>query len=124
MEATLEGQDINVCIPSNKLGKKTITWPESLADDCIHQLIDKKIEQICFYDMTRHYKKTFKDIRMIDVKDKEGSGYKVKGVKKYTFKQSHPGYKFSHLSELKHHTILRISLSIDKLCPMEELNYI
>ena len=33
MEATLEGQDINVHIRSNNLGKKTITWPESLADD-------------------------------------------------------------------------------------------
>jgi hypothetical protein len=41
MEATLEGQVINVCICSNKLGKKTITWPESLADDYIHQPIDK-----------------------------------------------------------------------------------
>ncbi len=74
MEATLEGQDINVCIRSNKLGKKTITWPESLADDYIHQPIDKEFEQVCFYDMTRCYKKTFKDIRIIDVKDKEGSG--------------------------------------------------
>ncbi len=33
MKATLEGQEINVRICSNKLGKKTITWPESLADD-------------------------------------------------------------------------------------------
>jgi hypothetical protein len=32
--------------------------------------------------MTRCYKKTFKNIRIIDVKDKEGSEYKVKGVKK------------------------------------------
>jgi hypothetical protein len=71
--------------------------------------------------MTRHYKKTFKDIQIIDVKDKEGSGYKVKCVKKYKFKQSHPGYKFSHLTELKHHTIPRISLPKEKLCPMEEV---
>ncbi len=120
MEATLEGQDINVRICSNKLGKKTIPWPESLADDYIHQPIDKEFEEIYFYDMTRHYKKTFKDIRIIDVKDKEGSGYKVKGVKKYKIKQSHPGYKFSHLTELKHHTIPRISLPKEKLCPMEE----
>jgi hypothetical protein len=33
MEATLEGQDINVCIRSNKLQTKIITWPDSLADD-------------------------------------------------------------------------------------------
>jgi hypothetical protein len=120
MEATLEGQDINVHLRSNKLGKKTITWPESLADDYIHQPIDKEFEQICFYDMTRLYKKNFKDIRIIDDKDKEGSGYKVKGVKKYKFKQSHPGCKFSHLTELKHHTIPRISLSKEKPCPVEE----
>jgi hypothetical protein len=121
MEATLEGQDINVRIHLNKLGKKIITLPESLADDYIHQPIEKEFERIRFYDMTRGYKKTFKDIRIIDVKDKEGSGNKVKGVKKYKFKQSHPGYKFSHLTELKHHTIPRILLSKEKLHPMEEL---
>ncbi len=56
--------------------------------------------------MTRHYKKIFKDIRKFDVKDEEVSGYKVKGVKKYKFKQSHPGYKFSPFTELKHHTTI------------------
>ena len=74
--------------------------------------------------MTRRYKKTFKDIRIIDVKDKEGSGYKVKGVKKYKFKQSHPGYKFSHLTELKHHTIPRISLPKENYVQLKNLSYI
>jgi hypothetical protein len=119
MEATLEGKDINVRIRSNKLDKKTITWPESLADDYIHPPIDKEFEQICFYDMTRGYTKTFINIRVIDVKDKERIGYKVKGVKKYKFKQSHPGYKFNHLTVLKHHTIPRISLPKENLFPME-----
>jgi hypothetical protein len=36
MDATLEGQDINVRIRSNKLQNKIITWPDSLADDYIH----------------------------------------------------------------------------------------
>jgi hypothetical protein len=36
MEATLEGQDINLRIRSNKLQNKIITWPDSLADDYIH----------------------------------------------------------------------------------------
>ncbi len=36
IEAKLEGHGINVRICSNKLGKKVITWPESLADDYIH----------------------------------------------------------------------------------------
>jgi hypothetical protein len=36
MEATLEGQDVNVRIRSNKLQNKIITWPDSLANDYIH----------------------------------------------------------------------------------------
>jgi hypothetical protein len=36
MEGTLGGQDINVSIRSSNLGKKIITWPESLADEYIH----------------------------------------------------------------------------------------
>ena len=59
MEATLEGHYINVRIRSNKLQNKIITWPDSLADDYIHRLIDYKLDQICFYKMTRYYKKGF-----------------------------------------------------------------
>ncbi len=55
-------------------------------------------------------------------KDNEGIGYNVKGAKKYKLKESHPGYKFSHLTELKHPTIPKISLPRDKLCPIEELD--
>ncbi len=54
-------------------------------------------------------------------KDNEGIGYKVESVNKYKFKDSHPGCKFSHLTELKHPTIPKISLPRDKLCPIEEL---
>ncbi len=53
MEATLEGQDINVHIRLNKLQNKIITWPDSLANDYIHRPIDNELDQICFYDMTR-----------------------------------------------------------------------
>jgi hypothetical protein len=59
MEAILEGQDINMRIQSNKLQNKIIPWPDSLADDYIHQPINNKLDQICFYDMTRCYKKGF-----------------------------------------------------------------
>jgi hypothetical protein len=44
MEATLEGQDINVRIQSNKLQNKITTWPDSLADDYIHHPIDNKLD--------------------------------------------------------------------------------
>ncbi len=35
--------------------------------------------------------------------------------------ESHPGYKLSHLSKLKHSIIPRISLPQNKLCSLEEL---
>ena len=124
MEATLEGHDITVRIHSGKYEENIITWPESLADDYLHQPIDNEFEQICLYAMTSQYKKSFKVSKPSKDKDNQdhGIGYKVKGgVNKYKFKESHPGYKFSHLTELKHPTIPKISLPRDKLCPIEEL---
>ena len=91
MEATLEGQDVTVQIRSSKLEEKIITWPESLANDYLHQPIDKEFVQMCLYAMTRHYNKSCKAVKAIDVNDNKGCGYKVKGVKKYKFRQSHPG---------------------------------
>ena len=87
MEATLESQDITVRIGSSKYEEKIITWPESLADDYLHQPIDKEFKQMCLYAMTSRYKKSFKVIKAIDVNGNEGIGYKVEGVKKYKFKQ-------------------------------------
>ncbi len=122
MEATLEGQDITVRIRSSKLEEKIITWPESLADDYLHQPIDKEFEQMCLYAMTSNFKKSFKVVKTIDVNDTEGIGYKEKGIEKYEFKQSNPGYDFSHLTGLKNPTIPRmIALPRDKLCPIEKL---
>ncbi len=83
---------------------------------------DKKFEQMCLYEMTCRYKKLFKVDNPSKHKDNEGIGYKVKGANKYKLKESHPGYKFSHLTELKHPTIPKISLPRDKLCPIEELD--
>ena len=60
MEATLEGEITNVRIRSNKLNNETITWPESLADDYLHRPSEDDFENICFYDLTSRYKKTFK----------------------------------------------------------------
>jgi hypothetical protein len=72
--------------------------------------------------MTSRYKKSFKVNNPSKDKDNETIGYKVKGANKYKLKESHPGYKFSHLTELKHPTIPKISLPRDKLCPIEELD--
>ena len=121
MEATLEGHDITVRIRSSKYDEKIITWPESLADDYLHRPIDNEFEQMCLYEMTSRYKKSFKVNNPSKDKGNERIGYKVKGANKYKLKESHPGYKFSHLTELKHPTIPKISLPRNKLCPIEEL---
>jgi hypothetical protein len=107
MEATLEGQDINVCIRTSKVpGGELKCWQDSLADDYIHRpLLQKEFEDICFYDMTSQYKKIYKS-------------YKSKSIQMYEFSDSHPGYKFSHLSKLKHSAIPRIALPQNKLCSL------
>ncbi len=122
MEATLEGQDINVRIRSNKLQNKIITWPDSLADEYIHQPIDNELDQICFYDMTRCYKKGFDISRNVQINDEEENTYIHGGVNKYKFKETHPGHKFSHLIQLKFPCIPGVALPKGKLCPLNELD--
>jgi hypothetical protein len=54
MEATLEGQDINVRIRSNKLFDGQFkSWADSLADDYIHHPLGEKFEMMSFYEMTQ-----------------------------------------------------------------------
>ncbi len=54
MEATLEGQDINVRIRTNKLHDvQLISWADSLADDYIHCPLSEKFEMMSFYKMTQ-----------------------------------------------------------------------
>jgi hypothetical protein len=109
MEATLERQDNNVCIRTSKVPDGELKcWPDSLAYDYIHRPLQKEFEDICFYDMTSQYKKIYKS-------------YKPKSIQAYEFSDSHLGYKFSHLSRLKHSTIPRIALPQNKLCSLEEL---
>ena len=69
------------------------------------------MDQICFYEMTRCYKKGFNAFPNM-----QG------GVKKYKFMETHPGHKFSHLIQLKFPSIPRIALPKGKLCPLDELN--
>jgi hypothetical protein len=63
LEATLEGQDVNVCIRTSKLPNGDIkSWPNSLADDYIHCPQHQEFEHMSFYEMTRSYKKIFKPL--------------------------------------------------------------
>ncbi len=121
MEATLEGEITNVRIRSNKLNNGTITWPESLADDYLHRPSEDEFENICFYDLTRRYKKTFKSYNTSQFSSDEVSHYKVRGARRYKFNQTHPGYEFCYLTELKQPTIPRTALPKDKLFALNEL---
>ncbi len=90
-----------MCASNQQIQNKITTWPDSLADDYIHQPIDNELDQICFYDMTRCYKKGFNASQNVQINDKEEKTYIHGGVKKYKFKETHPGHKFSHLIQLK-----------------------
>jgi hypothetical protein len=63
MEATLEGQDINVRIRTNKLSDGQFkSWLDSFADDYIHHPVNDKFEVMSFYKMTSCYKKGIQNI--------------------------------------------------------------
>jgi hypothetical protein len=109
MEATLEGQDINVHIRTNKLhDEQLISWADSLADDYIHRPLGEKFEMMSFYEMTQQYNKVFKFLRS-ECEDR------------YKFCETHPGYEFSFLMKLKHPTLPRIALPKEELCPLNDL---
>ncbi len=58
LEATLEGQDVNVRIrPGKVTDRKMTSWLDSLADDYIHPPQHQDFEHMSFYKMSRCYKK-------------------------------------------------------------------
>jgi hypothetical protein len=109
IEATLEGQDVNVRIRTGKLPDGEVkSWPDSLADDYIHHPRHQDFECMSLYEMTRCYKKVFKPLQR---ESKVG----------YTFSDTHPGYEFSHLIKLRHKTVPRIFLPTERVCPLKDL---
>ncbi len=53
LEATFEGQYVNVRIRTSKLTNGQIkSWPDSLADDYIHRPEHQDFEHMSFYEMT------------------------------------------------------------------------
>jgi hypothetical protein len=79
MEATLEGQDINVCIRTNKLPNGQFkSLLDSFADDYIHCPVNDEFEVMSFYKMTRCYKKVCKTLQR-------------ESKEKCKFSNTHPG---------------------------------
>ena len=57
---SLEGDDVDVRIRTNKSKGKLKAWPNSSADDYIHRPTNEEIENLCTYEMAMFYKKRFK----------------------------------------------------------------
>jgi hypothetical protein len=109
MEATLEGQDVNVRIRTSKLTNGEIkSWPDSLADDYIHHPEHQDFKHMPFYEMTRYYKKVFKPLRR-------------ESKETYKFSETHPGHEFSHLIKSKHKIVPRTALPTETVCPLKDL---
>ncbi len=76
MEATLEGQDINVCIRTSKIPSGEFKcWPMNIFTDLY--TLQQEFEKICYYDMTSRYKKNYKS-------------HRPKSIGTYEFIESHP----------------------------------
>jgi hypothetical protein len=109
MEATLEGQDVNVRIRTSKLTNGQIkSWPDSFADDYIHCPEHLDFEHMPFYEMTRCYKMVFKPL--------QGESREA-----YEFSETHPGHEFSHLIKSKHKTVPRTAFQTETICPLKDL---
>ena len=132
LEAALEGQKVDVRVRVNKFKGETIVWPDSSSDDYIHRPKTDPFHNMCSYKMCMNYKKIYKskqDIAALnehdnnddDMQDYEralGQGYKAE---KYNFSDTHPGYKFSHLAELKKEVIPKVYYADDSLCRIGQL---
>ncbi len=75
-----------------------------------------------FLGHDRCYKKGFNASWNVQINDKEENTYIHGCVKKYKFKETHPGQKFGHLMQLKFPCIPRVALPKEKLCPLNELD--
>lgn len=150
LEAQLEGEPVDFRLRVNRHKKKRHVWRDSLADDYLHRPEENGIENMCSYEMCMKYKKkylSFKQMNVLetnnnDLADDDGddvddcnddeyddtedtyyfnNGTSISNGIRHPFKNSHPGYKFSHLIELEHEAIPKISLPEGKLCSVEDL---
>lgn len=134
LEATLEGNDVDFRIRVNRYRKERVMWRDSLADDYIHRPTTPMFERMSAYEMAMKYKKkflSFKQINNIESSDDSEDNDNVDGYVQalkdtftgvgYPFSESHPGFHFSHLAELEHMVIPKISLPEGRLCSVENL---
>ena len=146
MEATLMNEPVNVRIRKNILKGEEVFWADSPSDDYLYRPNDPQFEDMCPYEFAMHYRKSFKSFKdmkdiispsaIIDNDDNdidEDEQEYVDGIsehdrfqgqrfkKKWRFNNSHPGFHFSQLCELKKMVIPKVYLPKGKLCNIEEI---
>jgi hypothetical protein len=142
LEAALEGSPVDFRLRVNKHKNRRIAWRDVLAHDYIHRPIDPMFENMCAYEMSMKYQKKYLSFQQMaelesicngqptndDDNDSEDAQYLRMMAEKFTgtidpFKQTHPGARFSHLAELVHEVIPKISLPGNgTLCDVELLH--
>ena len=131
LEATLEGKPVDYRIRVNTFREKKVTWPDSTSDDYIHRPEKCFLEKTCSYEFTMKYKKAFNTVAEVkrmesrhdewDDEDSDNIHVRNKTTIRYSFAESHPGCKFSHLTERPLEVIPIVCMPRGKLGRIEDL---
>ena len=141
LEAAVEGSPVDFHVRVNRYNNHCFEWRDVLAHDYIHRPIKPMFENMCAYEMSIKYRKKYLSFKQMDelqnlitresTNDKEYDNEDAEYLRlmadkfteaKYPFKQSHPGAWFTHLAELVHEVIPKISLPGNgNLCDVELL---
>ena len=145
LEAILDGKDVKVRIRSNKLCGEQMLWPDSPGFDYLERPKICMFDEMCIYEFTMYFRKTFKSASQmrnnipesskIEIRhggseqdesivgledDKErymGQGFS----RKWTFTDEHPGSQFCVIAELKKMVIPKIFMPQDRLPHIRDL---
>ena len=132
IEARLEKKPIDVRIRVNTHKQQRVVWPDCSADDYIHRPDQGLFQNMCAYEMAMKYKKkymSFQQMNNLVIPEVEDDDYdyspviqaQFKSDSSVAFRHTHPGVLFSHLEELKHIVIPKISFPKDRLCDIQAL---
>lgn len=133
LEATLEGEPIDCRIRVSTIGKEKVTWPDSSSDDYIDRPMKPLFDGMCPYEFTMKYKKAFNtvaEVKRMESRRKQCANensddnqyHRNNAIVRHSFAESHPGYKFSHLTERKLQVIPIVCMPRGKLGRIEDLD--
>ena len=145
LEAILDGKDVKVRIRSNKLCGEQMLWPDSPGIDYLERPQMRMFDEMCIYEFTMYFRKTFKSASQMrnnipessEVEMRHGGSegdeptvgleddkeqYMGQGFsRKWTFTDEHPGSQFCVIAELKKMVIPKIFMPQDRLPHIRDL---